>query len=285
MRLPRHNRHPGAVKQQWPRLSSQQAHCSMLIVSYMLAALARYLAQHYTPPAGVPAAATGHEDPPDSTPTSSTAAERSAPQLGGGPVIAAATAAGDSAANPVADPWDAVSTDPFLTSARFQGLRGSLDPGGAAVEPQQSTSNTSSIAESTASSHLSMNSAIQHSSESTASKASTAAADSPTATSSSEDVGGRGKSVGKGRKAAEAKPEVKAPPGVMRVLVLAHRHELLRQAEEKFKLMWGDEDLTVTWVKGGRKEYGGQVRPDSTATATGVCPGAPYQHNPPRPAC
>jgi superfamily II DNA or RNA helicase len=45
----------------------------------------------------------------------------------------------------------------------------------------------------------------------------------------------------------------------MRVLVLAHRHELLHQAEEKFSLMWGAEDLSVSWVKGKRKEFGGQV--------------------------
>jgi len=259
---------PGAMIQQRPRVSLQQAHCSWLIASVMLAALARYLAQHYTPPAGVPAAATGRDDMPESTPTSSTAAGRSAPQLGGGPVVAAATAGDDSASNPVADlgAGDAVSTDSLLTSTRFHGLRGTIDP---ATEPQQSTS----IAESTAISQLSTIGAIQRSSESTASKASRAAAASPTATSSSEDVEGGGRSA-KGRKAAEVKPEVQAPPGAMRVLVLAHRHELLRQAEEKFKLMWGDEDLTVSWVKGGRKEYGGQVRQESTASATEVYPGA-----------
>jgi hypothetical protein len=45
----------------------------------------------------------------------------------------------------------------------------------------------------------------------------------------------------------------------MRVLVLAHRYELLRQAEEKFRLMWGAEDLSLSWVKGSRKDFSGQV--------------------------
>jgi superfamily II DNA or RNA helicase len=54
-------------------------------------------------------------------------------------------------------------------------------------------------------------------------------------------------------------PQVAAPAGSMRVLVLAHRHELLHQAEEKFRLMWGSEDLSVSWVKGKRKEFDGQV--------------------------
>jgi hypothetical protein len=45
----------------------------------------------------------------------------------------------------------------------------------------------------------------------------------------------------------------------MRVLVLAHRMTLLQQAEEKFRLMWGSQELTVSWVKGTRKEFGGQV--------------------------
>jgi hypothetical protein len=54
---------------------------------------------------------------------------------------------------------------------------------------------------------------------------------------------------------------VACAPGAMRVLVLAHRYELLRQAEEKFKLMWGagSDELSVSWVKGKRKEFGGQV--------------------------
>jgi superfamily II DNA or RNA helicase len=53
--------------------------------------------------------------------------------------------------------------------------------------------------------------------------------------------------------AAAAAEEAKG----LRVLVLAHRHELLRQAEEKFSLMW--PGVTVSWVKGGRKEFYGQV--------------------------
>lgn len=54
----------------------------------------------------------------------------------------------------------------------------------------------------------------------------------------------------------------------MRVLVLAHRHELLHQAEEKFRLMWGSQDLAVSWVKGKRKEFDGQVRGQQVHTAS-----------------
>lgn len=92
---------------------------------------------------------------------------------------------------------------------------------------------------------------------------------SSTLTSSSEDEGGGRRTPGKRRKGRqqqqpqqERQPEVQkqvAPAGSMRVLVLAHRHELLHQAEEKFRLMWGSEDLTVSWVKGKRKEFEGQV--------------------------
>jgi superfamily II DNA or RNA helicase len=55
----------------------------------------------------------------------------------------------------------------------------------------------------------------------------------------------------------------------MRVLVLAHRHELLHQAEEKFRLMWGAQDLSVGWVKGKRKEFGGQVSTTLGLTRSG----------------
>lgn len=48
-------------------------------------------------------------------------------------------------------------------------------------------------------------------------------------------------------------------PDAMRVLVLAHRHELLVQAHDKFRLMWGG-DVSVSYVKGARKEFWGQVR-------------------------
>lgn len=91
---------------------------------------------------------------------------------------------------------------------------------------------------------------------------------SSTPTSSNEEEGGSKRTPGKRRKARqqqpqqEQQPEVQrqvAPAGSMRVLVLAHRHELLHQAEEKFRLMWGAEDLTVSWVKGKRKEFEGQV--------------------------
>jgi hypothetical protein len=84
--------------------------------------------------------------------------------------------------------------------------------------------------------------------------------DSSSQGSSSTGKGSKGK---KGRKPRQQQQEKEAavadPPRGMRVLVLAHRYELLRQAEEKFRLMWGAEDLSLSWVKGSRKDFSGQV--------------------------
>ncbi|WIA11758.1 hypothetical protein OEZ85_011853 [Tetradesmus obliquus] len=56
----------------------------------------------------------------------------------------------------------------------------------------------------------------------------------------------------------------------MRVLVLAHRFELLHQAEEKFRLMW--PACSVSWVKGQRKDFFGQVIVASVGTAVNCIP-------------
>ena len=56
---------------------------------------------------------------------------------------------------------------------------------------------------------------------------------------------------------------------MMRVLVLAHRQELLCQAEEKFDLMW--PGVSVSWVKGARKELWEQVSGRGGGCEVPVC--------------
>jgi hypothetical protein len=150
-----------------------------------------------------------------------------------------------------------------------QRLRGQLGLGD--TEEQEALVMTASAAATSSSSSGSATATLDRpdvSSSDSVSAFSTVDGSSSSSSSSNKGPGkAKGRPKGSSKASQSVKGEVVCAPGAMRVLVLAHRYELLRQAEEKFKLMWGDgsDELTVSWVKGKRKEYGGQVRAASQA--------------------
>lgn len=271
----------------------------------VFSALSRYMSQHYVAPAPASDTATPVTTAGSSSTPPAPSSEGGSAQGRGSPTVAAAVT-GDSSASRAAQAAvteeDAVgsssrkssSTHAESTSSaasdedentlvgvagRFQRLQQAAthSPGGTGApstlhsQQQSGSSESSSIQSSSRAGRQAAAGTNSSRSTPTLSTSSSSLASS----SSDDDSGGgsmRGQPLQQQLQQQLQQAEVAAPAGSMRVLVLAHRHELLHQAEEKFRLMGGSQDLSVSWVKGKRKEFDGQVVIASVKTAANCIP-------------